>query len=329
MQVYGRSPPIKTKSEFQEIVVLGHQQGDLEEAIPGSQAYDNTSQVSSVEDQSNFTAPSVEEIDPENQPSGSKGATYENLKGLPNIHAGLHLWDVARVWSNCRHIYTLLREDKHRKYKREIPKMNHRNIASQIISLERVRKTINFGIMGTFRYSYPAVHKAFMVVKKECGSLFKAFNKQGLIGAREEDEVIEPDYIIPDGEHQIPALQHFISASQVLQQHDELLRVLQPHREPELGKFHTLFRLAMLEENQTLVCFSIGDFIVVRDGHISRIDGIFKHCIIGNEWRVFLIVTFTDNKMASGMDKILECPVYELQDTRFIIGLPAVHSESD
>ena len=82
-----------------------------------------------------------------------------------------------------------------------------------------------------------------MVVNKECESLFKAFNKQGFIDAREEDEVIEldeTDHIIPDGEHQTPALQHFISASQVLQQHDELLCVLRSHNEPELSKFHTL-----------------------------------------------------------------------------------------
>ncbi|KAF9765653.1 hypothetical protein IL306_002074, partial [Fusarium sp. DS 682] len=252
---------------------------------------ENMSQVSSVEEGTDFTAQSASKIDPERPRKGTKADTYENLKNLPNIHAGLHLWEVARTYGACRHIYTLLSEDKHREYKREIPKTNNQDIAATMIRRERLHKTINFGILGAYRETYPAVYEAFKQSALECKPLIRAFDRQDVIGS------------MKNGDYDA----------------DEFLDI----REDEKHQ-----RVSLSSEKER-VCFNVGDFVVVRDGHIARLDGIFIHRLIPEDpGRVFLVVRYTSNKSSQRKDGILECPIYDLGD-RWIVGLPALGSQKE
>lgn len=72
------------------------------------------SQVSSVGEADGFTAKSASDIDSEKAGRGAKADAYDSLEGLPNIHAGLHLWDVTRTVGACRHVHTLLSEVMHK-----------------------------------------------------------------------------------------------------------------------------------------------------------------------------------------------------------------------
>ncbi|KAJ3525001.1 hypothetical protein NM208_g11831 [Fusarium decemcellulare] len=220
----------------------------------------------------------------------SKADAYDSLKGLPNIHAGLHLWDVARAFGACRHIYTLLSEDIHKAYKRQIPKINNRNIASTMILQDCVYKTILFGILGSFRFEFPQVHDAFM---------------QGILGITEEGDEEDGDVEIrEDDKHQRPLLGT-----------ESIKWAKRPSFRPG--------------PNLKRVCFPIGDFIVVRDGQIARLDGIFKHCIMKRDYRVFLVVTHTSNKTNPRKDGVLDCPVYDITGEQSTVGLPALSPQQE
>ncbi|KAG5807719.1 hypothetical protein H9Q74_007482 [Fusarium xylarioides] len=124
MQVYGRQPLIVSRSEFFSTVLLGRKSmqflfhiaatktsrksGALESSQirqyrnrPLNTPADLASQVSTVGQDTigigsfgsatNFTAASVEDTDPERYEKGVKANAYIVLKGLPNIHASLHL----------------------------------------------------------------------------------------------------------------------------------------------------------------------------------------------------------------------------------------------
>lgn len=60
-----------------------------------------------------------------------------------------------------------------------------------------------------------------------------------------------------------------------------------------------------------------------------RIDGIFLHQI-STPYRIFLVVTAASNFFKSQRkDEILDCPVYDITEQRFIIGLPALLPDLD
>lgn len=56
----------------------------------------------------------VDELDVNKLKSGKKYIAYNRMKGLPNIHIGLHHWDVVMEYGACRLVFTFLGEDKHR-----------------------------------------------------------------------------------------------------------------------------------------------------------------------------------------------------------------------
>lgn len=46
--------------------------------------------------------------------NADKGKQFEDKTRLPNIHAGLHLAEVAEEYGGCRMVFTLQGEDKHK-----------------------------------------------------------------------------------------------------------------------------------------------------------------------------------------------------------------------
>uniref|UniRef100_A0A8H7N767 Uncharacterized protein n=1 Tax=Bionectria ochroleuca TaxID=29856 RepID=A0A8H7N767_BIOOC len=141
-------PPKITKSEFSAIVEDGRKEFQFFCHIAsrkntattrprrGRQVVDTNSMGTAGPDDgastvapSLFTVPTIDSIDIEREAKGAKATVYEKLKGLPNVHAGLHLTHVAHSFGACRHVFTLLGEDKHREYKRDITNTNHHNAA--------------------------------------------------------------------------------------------------------------------------------------------------------------------------------------------------------
>lgn len=47
-------------------------------------------------------------------------------------------------------------------YKSDITRTNHRNAAYTLMARERLRKTIELGVVGACYFEYPKVHQAFM-----------------------------------------------------------------------------------------------------------------------------------------------------------------------
>lgn len=139
--VCGRNPPRLSRNQFIDIVHTGRKSIQLlfqaagvqvklqiarkksasssrkRKAPAASNIPDNVSNVSDLSNISgltNFTQANEEDMDPESLKGASKALAFSRMKGLPNIHVGMHLWEVARTYGSCRDVFTLLGEDKHR-----------------------------------------------------------------------------------------------------------------------------------------------------------------------------------------------------------------------
>ncbi|KAL7946036.1 hypothetical protein V8C42DRAFT_322290 [Trichoderma barbatum] len=65
--------------------------------------------------ESNFSVTSIARRAPRD-----KAQQLRDKKGLPNMHVGLHLAEVADEYEGCRMVFTLQGEDKHKEYKADI-----------------------------------------------------------------------------------------------------------------------------------------------------------------------------------------------------------------
>jgi hypothetical protein len=56
----------------------------------------------------------AEGLDPSKLKASKKYKAYARMKGLLNIHLGIHHWEVIKEYGACQNVFTLLGEDKHR-----------------------------------------------------------------------------------------------------------------------------------------------------------------------------------------------------------------------
>ncbi|ROT36651.1 hypothetical protein SODALDRAFT_352586 [Sodiomyces alkalinus F11] len=378
LQVCGRHPPPLTRTEFLRVVMSGRKSFQLlvqaaaksirsqnprgRQKTQQVQIPDNLTQASQITTATGFTnigSINGDTLDPEKLTGSKKALAYYRMKGLLNVHVGLHLWDISYTYGMCRNAFTLLGEDKHREYKRDITKTNHRNAASTLIFRERIRKAMQFGLAGSYETSYPDIHNAFCHFRRDCKTLSIRIENQMQVGSIEEDAELEPlawaIRIKDDPEHRRPRQSRLLKQTAIQQQDDPLLRVLQPSKEPEDGEFYQLLqkayrddynmtnipvvkgdtprwsgRIAFTRSKNEDICFSCGDFVWTGSPRrLARIDGVFGHKI-SSSYRIFFVLTFTNsNTTELPPDEILGCPVYKLTDFRHIAGLPAIHPDRE
>jgi len=74
--------------------------------------------------------------------------------------------------------------------------------------------------------------------------------------------------------------------------------------------------------------FAVGDWVMLKDGRVAKLDGIFIHAISGPQ-RMFAVASFT-NQLRSGenslRDTLLEVPLLQVNGQRGVVGLPAITS---
>ncbi|KAI1819720.1 hypothetical protein F4861DRAFT_543648 [Xylaria intraflava] len=277
----------------------------------------------------------------------AKVLAYSQLKSLPNIHQGIHLWEIAREFGACRMVNTLLGEDQHKRSKSEVLTTNHRLVSETLIQRMNSKVSIDFGFAGAYKMSYPHVHEYFQDINKDCPSLSKRIE----IANDEDNDEDNMGKIkaLGDNSHIQPLVALTMRPKAVTTQRDELLNVLYPNRLNVRNTFIRLFSAAYENDYKHLdvvnfgpkklrwirrlsfhtgtsrrICIRVSDYIrTTYDMRLARVDGIFTHHFNEGVERAFLVLTFL-TRDDDGLDDILDCPKYNIGDERLIIGLPAV-----
>lgn len=127
LMICSRTAFTKSRQEFTDILLRGRNSLQLlfhaaalsasKPKISNSTASaatfdDGFSEISGVSNISNLSIP--DDFDVTKLSGRKKGPVYAKYKGLPNIHQGLHLWEVIREYGSGRNCFTLLGEAKHK-----------------------------------------------------------------------------------------------------------------------------------------------------------------------------------------------------------------------
>ncbi|KAI1350743.1 hypothetical protein F5Y01DRAFT_325814 [Xylaria sp. FL0043] len=312
---------------------------------------DDSSSVASVASGSSQASGKRRRADPQD-----KCNTFLNMKGLPNIHSGLHHTDIVREYGACSLVWTLLGEDKHRFYKSLITTTNHRDAAATLIIKENIRQTLAFTFAGSFEHVTPEFHRIIHTINHQCPTFARAVDPRSLYtesksNGDESNQVLEQDDL-----HKSPLASHRFSLRIIQRRQDSMLNITELRNlDPSSGFVAMLRRahrrdygnivmefgfkrltwwkkVAFTDSSGDRICFSVGNFIRVRDDSpagftVARLDGLFVHERISSSW-LFLVVSFTARCYRGlDVDYLLRCPLYELSGDRDIIGLPRVNPQ--
>ncbi|KAI1822854.1 hypothetical protein F4861DRAFT_540577 [Xylaria intraflava] len=361
--VFGRYPPQLTSLSFTNIVYRGrkslqllfhaaaHSCASARRARRGTDSEGDLASVmsggtdgSSVALGSEFgdSVVNVRQI-----PGKAKMLAYSRLKELPNIHQGLHLWDVAQQFGACRMVNTLLGEDQHKKSKQEVLTTNHRLVSETLIQRVNTKTSIDFGFAGALEHTFSRVHGYFQDTAKQCPSLLERLEAIDNGGDDAEDD--GRFRVLGDECHVRPLVAQTVKHSAVNSRDDELLKVSQPGKMSLQSEFVKLLMAAYEEDYKLLdlvnfghkklrwvgrvsfetrtsqrICIRVNDFVrTTRNMKLAQVDGIFTHHYHEGVERVFLVITFV--QPADGeRDKVLGCQIYQAGKERTIIGLPSV-----
>ncbi|KAI2639358.1 hypothetical protein GGS21DRAFT_488295 [Xylaria nigripes] len=292
----------------------------------------------------------------------SQGNQFANWKGLPNIHIGIHLPDLIDEFGSLTLVSTLPGEGKHKEYKVEITKTNHRDASSTMIRRENTKLTLYLMFSGSFASTTPTLHDIFQLARKRCPRLVRA--------ATAFDEGLEPDdnntfdddlgiELMPNVKactsHEKPSIRKVVPRREVKLSTDPLTNIeIVQHVHEE---FLSMLKKAFIRDyeqhldilgNKSLTWaekfaftsstskkrffFRLGSYIKVQEGiglkfQFARLDGIFTYHRISGKW-LFLVVTFLEAKTTFPQeDYVLKHPFYQLTNHRAIVGLPRISPE--
>ncbi|KAI1743589.1 hypothetical protein F4680DRAFT_349780 [Xylaria scruposa] len=175
----------------------------------------------------------------------ARGNQFLNWKGLPNIHIGLHLPEVIDEYGSCNLVSTLPGEGKHKEYKNEIRKTNHRDAASTLIHRENIKQTIYLLFAGSFSATAPNIHNVFQLAQLQCPGLARVANPRFEEEEEQEDERIEITACI---NHEKPAALHKIQLRQVRSSSDPLTSVESVRNEREHEMFLSMLKKAFVDD---------------------------------------------------------------------------------
>ncbi|RYC59161.1 hypothetical protein CHU98_g7042 [Xylaria longipes] len=285
-----------------------------------------------------------------------RAQSFISMKGLPNIHTGLHLGDVIREYGSCRLVWTLLGEDKHRQYKSDITGTNHRNPAATLTTHENVSQTLRFLMEGSFETCAPDLHEMFQAVKTKCPNLTNTIVPHLQVYQNEDYKTEDGMALQGDVRHKYPLAQGQFSYGKVKEREDPMLNVVKLrdvdhnstfvkellsahsrdyHNHSVILSAHTLTwwrRVSYTDKHSKRICFTVGSFIKLSAPNtenftMARIDGLFIHERANSAW-LFLVVSFTA-KCYRHLEKdyLLQCPLYKMTGDVGIVGLSQVVSE--
>ncbi|KAI2623408.1 hypothetical protein GGS21DRAFT_541457 [Xylaria nigripes] len=370
--VFGRYPPQLTDNSFMNVVYRGRRSlqllfhvaayscglrskrkgpGRLQETVIDTDNDDDDCQSSVISD---FTRVSHVSEGPDigansdtnvRTLSGkAKMLAYSRLKELPNIHQGLHLWEVARQFGACRMVNTLLGEDQHKRSKSEVLATNHRLVSETLIQRINTRESIDFGFAGAFENTFSDIHGYFQEIGEQCPSL-----RQRIELDEDENDTDGKLRVVGDDAHIRPLVALTMKRKVVVSRTDPLLNILQPNKLNLQNEFIVLLMKAYENDYNCIdvvnfgmkrlrwvgclsfstvtsqrICVRVNDFIrTSHDMQLARVDGIFTHRYHLME-RVFVVVTFVEHTDKIQENHLLGCPTYHIGDARIIIGLPAI-----
>ncbi|KAK0759636.1 hypothetical protein N5P37_007824 [Trichoderma harzianum] len=271
-------------------------------------------------------------------------------KGLPNMHIGLHLKEVAMEYGGCNMVFTLLGEDKHREFKADILHTNFHNAAATLIHRENYRLTVSFLLNGCFAITNPECHELFSIILRGCPTLCKSLNPRP---GEDENNIEETSEIelISDLKHKDPIALHRVLYSKQDSVRDPLIGMRStrglgeehefchkleeaykksygqsvfPHLES--GMIQWSRKVSFATRRTERICFQLGDFIATRSSY-ARIMALFIHSRAVSR-HLFAIVQFAVPRSGNeAKEFLLDVDIYDLEEERHIIGLPDIGDE--
>ncbi|KAI1819025.1 hypothetical protein F4861DRAFT_534789 [Xylaria intraflava] len=183
-------------------------------------------------------------------------------KQVPNVHAGLHIAEVAREYGNCTMVFTLIGEDMHKQYKALIYSTNHSNAAATLVNINNHMKTVAFLLAGCYEKQYPMLHRTYQSLRNRCPQFARALDPY--LG-REENNDDDYDYddvdddksgtdhldITSDPNHKQPRVFKPVPRRVVHASRDPLVNVVTPTEMINSHEFLKMLRKSSFEDYGT------------------------------------------------------------------------------
>ena len=86
-----------------------------------------------------------------------KGLKYGSDQGRPNVHTALHFEPMMEEYGSPAQSHVLIREDKHRGFKKAVYRTNHNNVTYELLRQESLQQTIRLILLNGFKDSDPVI----------------------------------------------------------------------------------------------------------------------------------------------------------------------------
>ncbi|KAG6069682.1 hypothetical protein E4U16_007516 [Claviceps sp. LM84 group G4] len=284
---------------------------------------------------------------------------YDKKMNLPNIHAGVHLTEVAAMYGGCRMVLTLLGEAMHKLFKLLVLSTNSRDAASTLMWRTNVQLTLALVLQGAFANDYPEISKRFERLIETCPSLVKAMDPRAIDTDegeyRKQGTTVKADmdHVNPSALHrQTQSLQlgaDFIGITNKLKldrSHQFFVKLRQAYErdyeKPHEVTLHQAWlrwykKIAFTTRNQKRFCFTVGDFVKISKGlpvdddtRYCRLEGIVAHREY-YECHIFAVVRLARRRPQGTTDAkdvlIRGRPIHGLESEQEIVGLWRIEGE--
>ena len=143
------------------------------------------------------------------QYDSSAGQALARKEALPTIHAGLHFVDVVDEYGLPIFINTLIWEDYHRGFKKDVYTTNHSNVERLLLDKVNFRMTIRLLLLGAFDDTETDLTALIRNVQRTCPSLFQTLLPRSEV---EAFNITEVDDDADDDDDDIQKTQQVVQA---------------------------------------------------------------------------------------------------------------------
>jgi hypothetical protein len=102
-----------------------------------------------------------------------KGLKYGSDQGRPNVHTALHFEPMMEEYGSPAQSHVLIREDKHRGFKKAVYRTNHNNVTYELLRQESLQQTIRLILLNGFKDSDPVITQILGDLCDRCPALFE------------------------------------------------------------------------------------------------------------------------------------------------------------
>ncbi|KAI9848827.1 MAG: hypothetical protein M1837_006343 [Sclerophora amabilis] len=273
---------------------------------------------------------------------GSVGHTaFSRLQSRPNMHIGLHYEDVAKEYGSPYNTTTFIGEDTHRSFKKDADNGNALNVEEILLTKQNVRLTTRLLLDGGYTSLEQGLTDQLQRLRRCCPDLVLT----RLSGSERRLPQESHLSISSDSEHRAATASHRLNKTWLdqtsLPTNLKLLTLMDPfciklrHAYNEDyavrnvvrfgGKLLFYMKLSFTDRlSERRVTLNLGDFVLVRDALLARLDHIFVHQLEPGQKRAFAMLTMVETTGPLGLDEVLKLPLRRLSSHQKIVGLPGL-----